>query len=133
MKLTNRSEYALLALVYLARKKPGVLTHGEEIAEQQEIPKKFLQQILHFLKLAKLVKSEKGKSGGYELCRAPDTITLAEVIRLFEGPLASTRSASENYYESTPIEREKKVLQVFRDIRVLVAEKLENTTLADIC
>lgn len=132
MRLTNRSEYALLALVYLARKTPGVMTHGDEIAERQKIPKRFLQQILHFLKQARLVKSGKGRAGGYELARKSADISLAEIVRLFEGPLAASRSASQHFYESTPIEHEKKVVQVLKEIRQHVSDVLEKLTLADI-
>src|SRR4051794_30349829 len=128
MKLTNRSEYALLALIFLARKGEGKLFHGTEIAEEQNIPRRFLQQILYSLKRARLVKSEKGKAGGYALARKASDVSLAEVIRLFEGPLASSRSVSKYFYESTPIEREGKMISLLKELRVMVAEKLEKTT-----
>jgi Rrf2 family transcriptional regulator, cysteine metabolism repressor len=62
----------------------------------------------------------------------PRKITLAEVIRLFDGALAPTESVSKYFYESTPIEKEKSLLKVFKNIRDYVSEKLEHTTIADV-
>ena len=132
MKLTSRSEYALLALVYLARRKTTNFVSVETIAEAQAIPQKFLEQIMLALKHAKYVRSAKGQHGGYCLAKPADKISLAEVIRLFDGALAPTESVSRYFYESTPIEKEKKIIQVFRDIRDYVSDKMESTTLADV-
>lgn len=131
LRLTTRSEYALLALVYLGRRWEEGFVTVETIARAQEIPVKYLEQILVTLKRSRIVRSVKGQHGGYQLARAPERITLAEVIRLFDGPLAPTVSASRYFYESTPIEREKKLIRVFRQVRKLVADKLEHTTIAD--
>lgn len=133
MKLTCRSEYALLALVYLARCPGDCFVSVETIARAQGISPKFLEQILLSLKRARYLRSSRGKQGGYALGLAPDRISLAEIVRLFDGALAPTPSVSEYFYESTPIEREKALLQVFRDIREYVARKLEGVTVADVC
>ena len=133
MHLTSRSEYALLALTYLARRPDGEHVAVHTIAEKQKIPPLFLEQILLTLKRSRLVHSQKGQHGGYRLARPADKITLAEVIRLFEGALALTESASKHFHESTPIEKEKKLLRVFKKIRVYVSDTLEGTTLADVC
>jgi Rrf2 family cysteine metabolism transcriptional repressor len=132
MKLTSRSEYALLALVYLARRNSTGYLSVETIAEAQAIPQKFLEQIMLALKHAKYVRSSKGQHGGYTLAKPADKISLAEVIRLFDGALAPTESVSRYFYESTPIEKEKHLIKVFKDIRDFVAEKMENTTIADV-
>lgn len=131
MKLTNRSEYALLALIYLGRNAKKGFAHADQIASAQDIPKRFLQQILFTLKGARIVISEKGKNGGYGLARPAKEISLAEVIRLFEGALAPTRSASENFYQPTPVSGEKKLLNLFKEIRSMVANRLEKTSLAE--
>ena len=133
MKLTTRSEYALLALVYLARQDTTVYTTVETIAQAQSIPPKYLEQILLALKRAKYLRSAKGQRGGYCLARPPHKITLAEVVRLFDGALAPTESASQYFYESTPIEKEESLIKVFKEIRDYVANKLEHTTIADVC
>ncbi|MCC7160870.1 MAG: Rrf2 family transcriptional regulator [Anaerolineae bacterium] len=132
MKLTSRSEYALLALVFLARSDSAHHISVETIARAQNIPPKFLEQIMLALKHGKYVHSVKGQRGGYRLAKAPDKISLAEVIRLFDGALAPTESVSKYFYETTPIEKEKNLLRVFRQVRDQVAEILETTTIADV-
>jgi Rrf2 family cysteine metabolism transcriptional repressor len=132
MRLTSRSEYALLALAHLARHaKLGALSVSS-IAEAQGIPPKFLEQILLMLKRSRVVQSVKGQHGGYRLARPAAKITLAEVIRLVDGALAPTESVSRYFYESTPIEKERKVLRVLRRIRDYISDTLEKTTLADV-
>jgi Rrf2 family cysteine metabolism transcriptional repressor len=132
MRLSSQTEYAFLALLYLARLEVGARAHGDAIASAQEIPKGFLQQILFKLKKAKLVVSVKGTKGGYALNRRPSEISLAEVVRLFDGPLAPSRSVSLFFHEVTPITREKKVTKFLREIRDELAKRLENTHLSDL-
>ena len=132
MKLTSRSEYALLALVYLSRSGSEGYVSVETIALAQGIPPKFLEQILLALKHGKYVRSSKGQRGGYRLAKPANMITLAEIIRLLDGALAPTQSVSVYFYESTPVEKEGKLVRVFKEIRDYIAEKLENTTVADV-
>lgn len=132
MRLTARSEYALLALVHLARQEPEAFIPVQSVAEAQQIPPRFLEQILLVLKRARLVTSLKGPRGGFRLARPPNRITLAEVIRLIDGALAPTESASKHFYESTPVEKEEALLRVFKDIRDYISNRLEKTTLADV-
>ncbi len=132
MKLTARSEYALLALAYLARHEDEGYISIDTIAKAQAIPPKFLEQLMLALKRARFLRSAKGQKGGYQLAMKPSQIPLAEVIRLFDGALAPTESVSENFYESTPIEKEKRLTKVFKDIRDYVSQKLEKTTIADV-
>jgi len=84
------------------------------------------------LKRAKYLRSSKGQHGGFRLAKPANKISLAEVIRLFDGALAPTESVSEYFYESTPIEKEKSLVRVFKEIRDYVSGKLEHTTLADV-
>jgi Rrf2 family cysteine metabolism transcriptional repressor len=132
VKLTNRSEYALLALVYLARQEARAYVGGAEIAEAQNIPPKFLQQILLVLKRARYVQSFKGQQGGYRLAKPAKDISIAEVVRLLDGALAPTESVSRYFYEPTPLEKEKKLIDMFQQIRDVVAGIMEGTTLADV-
>jgi Rrf2 family cysteine metabolism transcriptional repressor len=132
MKLTVRSEYALLALLHLARQRTSGYVTVRSIAEAQGIPAKFLEHILLTLKRAQYVRSLKGQGGGYRLAKPAREISLAEVIRLFDGPLAPTESVSRYFYGSTPVERAPRVLKVFRQIRDHVAHVLEQTTIADV-
>lgn len=132
MKLTSRSEYALLALIHLARHADEGFVTVQAIADAQKIPARFLEQILLAMKRGHYVRSLKGQGGGYQLAKPAGKISLAEIIRLFDGALAPTESVSEYFYASTPVEREKKLLGVFRKIRDQVARALERTTLADV-
>lgn len=132
MKLTSRSEYALLALIYLGRHDSEEFISVDSIAQAQGIPPKFLEQILLALKRAHFLRSIKGQHGGYQLAKSAKQISLAEIIRLFDGALAPTDSVSENFYESTPIEKEKNISKVFKDIRDYTSNKLEKTTIADV-
>src|SRR5437773_4494890 len=101
MKLSLRGEYALRALVVLG------LNHGESvvriqtISSQQNIPKRFLEQILNDLKSAGVVESRRGVAGGYRLARPPEDISLASVIRHLEGALAPVSCVSERSEEHT--------------------------------
>jgi Rrf2 family cysteine metabolism transcriptional repressor len=132
VKLTRRSEYALLALIHLARAKGEGYVAVAAIAEAQGLPPQFLEQLLMALKRARVVTSQKGPHGGYRLARPAEKISLAEVIRLLDGALAPTESVSTYFYEPTPVEREKRLLRVFKEIRDFVSARLEKTTLADV-
>jgi Rrf2 family cysteine metabolism transcriptional repressor len=132
VKLTRRSEYALLALIHLARAKGEGYVAVAAMAEAQGLPAKFLEQLLMALKRARLVKSQKGPHGGYRLARPAEKISLAEVIRLLDGALAPIESVSTYFYEPTPVEREKRLLRVFKEIRDVVSSRLEKTSLADV-
>jgi Rrf2 family protein len=132
MRLSSRSEYALLALVHLARQEEGSRVTVDNIAKAQAIPRQFLEQILLALKHARYVRSAQGQRGGYRLAKPARKITLAEIVRLLDGPIAPTDSVSRYFYGSTPIEREKSLVRLFKQIRDMVARKLERTTLADV-
>lgn len=132
MKLSLKSEYACLALIDLVEHyKKGIRT-TVQIAEKQQIPKKFLEQILLALKYGGYLQSRKGKGGGYWLAKDPASISLAEIIRTMDGSLAPITSVSKFFFQPSPILKHKKLLAVFQDIRDYTAKKLENTTLADL-
>lgn len=132
MRLTSRTEYALLALSHLARRCGESPIPASELAQAEGIPPRFLHQILQVLKTTGMVSSTQGRSGGYLLKRPPEKITLAEVVRLFDGPLAPTDSVSVHFYHSTPIEKHAGLTAVFREIRDVVSQRLEAVTLADL-
>jgi len=132
MRLSVKSEYACLALIDLASQPDQELVHIEDIATRQDIPRKYLEQIMLLLKRAGFLKSKRGVGGGYLLAKPPDKIRVADVIRLMDGPLAPVNSVSEYFYEHTPIENSPKLVALFQDIRDYTAKKLENTTFADL-
>ena len=132
MRLTTRSEYALLALIHLGRHSSSDFVSTETIARAQHIPLAYLEQILRALKRGRIVQSSKGQRGGYRLARPASEITIAEIVRQLDGALAPTQSVSERFYQPTPIERETKMLALLRGIRSTIAEKLERTTIAEV-
>src|SRR2546430_8206024 len=135
MKLSLRGEYALRALVVLG------LNHGESvvriqtISDQQNIPKRFLEQILNDLKSAGVVESKRGIAGGYRLSKPPERVTLAEVIRHIEGALAPVSCVSERFYEkcTCPDEARCGIRSVMKEVRDAIVKILENFTVADLC
>ncbi|MCC6724557.1 MAG: Rrf2 family transcriptional regulator [Saprospiraceae bacterium] len=96
--LTQKAKYAIKALVYLAKEQD--LAKTKDIAEHCHIPKKFLESILIELKSHSLVESVQGARGGYRLLKKTSDICLADLHRMFEGPIAMTYCASLNYYKS---------------------------------
>jgi len=99
MKLSLRGEYALRALLVLGLNFKQPVVRIKSISQQQNIPKRFLEQILNDLKSAGVVESKRGVAGGYRLARAPEEISLATVIRHLEGALAPVSCVSERFYE----------------------------------
>ena len=132
MKLTTRSQYALLALIYLGRQEKDKFITIDTIASAQGIPSKFLEQILLEMKRGKFVSSRKGQQGGYCLAKPAGAISLAEIIRHFDGALSPVQSASLYFYEPSAIEKEPRLLTVFKEVRDIIAERMEKTTLADL-
>ena len=133
MKLTTHSEYGLLALIYICRSKDEGYIPLKKIAAGQRLPLKYMEHLMQAMCRAGYLTSSRGKQGGYLLNRPADKITIAEVVRLFDGPLAPTESVSRYFYKPTPIEKEKKLLGLMRDIRNQIAKKLEKTTVAAMC
>lgn len=133
MKLSVKSEYACLALIELSEiYHKDQLSTIAQIAANKGIPKKYLEQILLALKRGGYVKSYKGPEGGYKLAKDPATIYVAEIIRLMDGALAPVESVSTYFYEHTPIEKSPKLLDVFREIRNYISDKLESLSFADL-
>ena len=106
-----------------------------EIAERQNIPVEFLEQILLALKRAGLLASRRGIRGGYSLIKSPEEITLGQVIRILDGPLAPISCVSENFYEkcSCPDEARCGIRSVMKEVRDAVVKILEKVTVADLC
>jgi Rrf2 family protein len=131
MKLSTKSEYACLALIDLSEHYEKGLIKIEEIATRKEIPKKYLEQILLSLNRAGYLRSKRGADGGYKLSKEPSKITVAEIVRLMDGALAPVESVSKYFYEPTPIEKSRKLIKLFKEIRDYISNKMEKTTFAD--
>jgi Rrf2 family cysteine metabolism transcriptional repressor len=135
MKLSLRGEYSIRALLVLGLSYKRDVLSIQTISAQQNIPKRFLEQILNDLKSLGVVESRRGVNGGYRLARPPEKITLAEVIRHVEGPLAPVSCVSERFYKkcSCPDEERCAIRSVMREVREAIVKILENVSVADMC
>lgn len=135
MKLSVRGEYALRALMVLGLHHSSGVLRIQAISDEQQIPKRFLENILNDLRTAGIVESRRGLAGGYRLARHPSQITLAEVIRHIEGALAPVSCVSERFYEkcSCPDESRCALRGVMKEVRDAIVAVAEQTTLADLC
>jgi Rrf2 family transcriptional regulator, cysteine metabolism repressor len=135
MKLSVRGEYALRALLVLGLKYDQRVVTIKTISEEQNIPKRFLEQILNDLKSAGIVQSRRGIAGGYRLARRPEEITLAVVVRHIEGAIAPVSCVSERFYEkcSCPDEARCAIRSVMKEIRQAVVNIAERVTIAELC
>jgi Rrf2 family cysteine metabolism transcriptional repressor len=130
MRLTTKSEYSLLALIYVARHgKKGYVKVGDICAEY-DISKKYLEHLLMILKQNRYLRTKRGAGGGYALAQPASKISVAQIIRLMDGALAPTESVSMYFFSETPLMREKKIMTVFRDIRDYAAKRLERLKLS---
>jgi Rrf2 family protein len=129
VRLSAKADYAIRAAAELAAAGEGPVK-GERLASAQEIPPKFLENIMLDLKHAGLVRSQRGAEGGYWLARPPQEITLADVIRAVEGPLANVRGARPEELEYRgPAEG---LREVWIAVRASLRGVLESVTLADL-
>jgi len=96
--LTNKGKYGLKAMVHLAGLPPAEVAQVGEVAEANEIPKKFLDQIFSELRKAGLVHSKKGKAGGYALSKTAESISVGQIVRVLDGPLAPIQCSSVTAY-----------------------------------
>jgi len=135
MRLSKRGEYALRAMIDLASwTQERSHMPIKEIAERENIPIKFLEQILLTMKNAGLVSSRMGVNGGYYLAKPAEQITLGQIIRLLDGPLAPIRCVSQMAYEpcSCPDESTCGLRSVMFDVRNSISDILDHKTLADV-
>ena len=135
MKLSLRGEYALRALLVLGLNYEQPVVRIKFISEQQNIPKRFLEQILNDLKSAGFVQSRRGVAGGYRLAKRPEEITLASVVRHVEGALAPVSCVSERFYQkcSCPDESRCAIRSVMKEVREAIVKIAEKVTIAELC
>lgn len=132
MRLTTKSEYSLLALIYIARAGRNAYTKIEDVCREHDISKKYLEHLLMILKQNRYLRTRRGARGGYALAKPASKISVAQVIRLMDGALAPTESVSMYYFSETPLMNEKKLIAVFKDIRDYAARRLEKLKLSDL-
>src|SRR5581483_1170048 len=129
MRVSAKADYAIRAMVELAAAETGP-SKAERLAQAQEIPLKFLENIMTELRQAGLVRSQRGAEGGYWLARPAEEITLAQVIRAVDGPLANVRGRRPEEVEyggaAAPLR------DVWVAVRASLRAVLESVTLADV-
>ncbi|HAI85053.1 MAG TPA: transcriptional regulator [Chitinophagaceae bacterium] len=132
--LSKKSQYAFKALTYIAQQSNGVPILIAEIAKKKKIPIKFLENILLELKKAGLLASKKGKGGGYYFATPPDTITLAKIMRIIDGPIALLPCVSLNFYKKCKDCDEQccGLNHIMSEVRDASLGILENRTVADL-
>jgi len=131
--LSKKSKYGLRAMLALAQDAGRGPVQASELAEKQRLPRKFLEAILLDLKRHGLVDSKKGRGGGYALSRKPGDITVGQIIRVLEGPLALTPCVSQTAYrrcEECIDEETCGIRLAMKEVRDATAHILDNTTLA---
>jgi len=136
MRLSKRGEYGLRAMIALAEPAPKSdspsMMQIKEISQREQISPKFLEQILLTLKNAGLLHSKMGVGGGYYLARPASEITLGQIFRVLDGPVAPIKCVSQMAYESCgcPDEEACGLRLVMGDVRNAIADILDNTSLA---
>ncbi len=135
MRLSKKGEYAVRALIEIgfeAGNGPNSLIQISTVAQRTNIPEKFLEQILLALRNGGVLKSKRGVEGGYSLAKAPEEITLGEVIRLLDGPLAPIACVSKTAYEpcSCPDEESCGLHIAMKQVRDAIASILDNYKLS---
>lgn len=130
MRMSAKAEYAVRAMIQLATADSGSLVKTEELAGAQGIPAQFLVGILSGLRSDRLVRSRRGRDGGYELARPANDISIADVLRCIDGPLASVHDMG---LGDLPYSGPTAALtDVWRALRASMRSVLETTTLADV-
>lgn len=133
--ISKKTKYAINALVYIAKNIDHEPISVMKISENQNIPLKFLENILFELKKAKILSSKRGKYGGYLLNSSADQIHMAQVMRLFDGAIGLLPCVTYNYYEKCEecVDEETcGIRQVAMEIRNETVRRLKESTLADI-
>lgn len=128
--MSAKAEYAVRAMVQLAAGDPEILVKTDDLARAQKIPPQFLVDILSVLRADRLVRSHRGRDGGYELARPATDISIADVLRSIDGPLASVRDIGlgEMSYDGPSAA----LPDVWRALRASMRSVLEATSLADV-
>jgi Rrf2 family protein len=135
MILSKKTRYAIVALTRLAREYGKGPMQIREISESEKIPRSFLENILLELKKAGILGSNLGKAGGYYLLKKPEDVSLAEIVRHFEGTISLMYCVSENSYRPCEFCKDENTCQirsVFKEIRDNTNAVLARTTLREL-
>ncbi|MCE9589175.1 MAG: Rrf2 family transcriptional regulator [Planctomycetes bacterium] len=132
MRLSMKSDYALRALFHLVDHYGQAPVSIREIAERNDIPRRFLEQIMIDLRHCGWVRSTAGRDGGYALAQKPEEITMGQVVRHFDGQLAPIACVSASHYERCSQESRCRFRRVMLEIRNFTARLMDKATLASV-
>jgi Rrf2 family protein len=133
--ISKKTKYAINALVHLAKRKEEGPILISQIAASERIPQKFLEAILLELKKAGVLASKKGKGGGYYMTKSPEDIHMAEIMRLFDGPIALLPCVTYMYYERCEECKDEEtcgIRDIFLELRNKTVDLLKGATLEEI-
>jgi Rrf2 family protein len=132
MKFSQKTEYALRALVELGRRsQPCGHVPCREIASNQRIPERFCEQVLASLRRAGLIESQRGASGGVRLVRSSDQISVSEVVDIVEGPVVA-KGSLDPFDDDDRALAHSAIQELWLDIQITVRDKLASVTIADL-
>lgn len=132
MRISKKTDYALRVMVELAAKGPGAVMSIRRLAEENDIPKRFLEQIMIELRNKGWVSPIAGRHGGYKICCDPEKLTMGRIIRHFNGVLSPIGCVSAERPKPCSQELKCRFRRVFLNVRNHVVEMLDRLTLADI-
>lgn len=133
--LTMKGKYGIKALIHLARLEPGEMQQSSMIASANGIPKKFLDTILSDLRNAGLIQTRKGRTGGYQLGKPADTVSVAQILRLLDGPISPISCVSKTAYQKCFDCQNQQTCEIrilMLEVRDAMLGVLEHRTLADL-
>ena len=126
MQITRQADYALRAMLFLSRKEPNEKTATSQIAEQQRIPPSFLAKIISQLSIAGLIHTSRGARGGVSLARAPEAISVLEVVEAIDGPISLNECSAQP--EGCPFGEECPIRPIWCSTQHELVEKLRSTS-----
>jgi Rrf2 family protein len=137
MKVSTRGDYAVRVMLELALAPPGTVISLSQLAQRTGVPAKYTVQLLKALQPKGVIRSHRGANGGFSLGRAAADITVAEVLRIMDGPLAPVACASQTIHipcspRLCQSEENCVLREMWLDVRNAIAEILDNTTFADL-
>jgi Rrf2 family protein len=131
MRFSQKTEYALRAMVELGRREGTGSISSRDLACSQKIPHRFLEQVLLELKRGGLIASQRGPSGGCRLARPANDIRVSEIVDLIEGPVV-TQACLDPFKESDRAFMHSAIQELWLDLQITLRERLSRTTLADL-
>ena len=133
MKLSNKGRYAVRALFDIAFFSEGAPTQVRDIAEREQIPARFLEQIFQDLKRAGIVGAKRGPSGGYTLSRQAEEVSMGDIIRALEGPLTLQERPGKGRARALAIDTQRLTDEVFTELAAKVESCFDAVSVADLC